>query len=449
MANLHMPYPKTQQELLAEYASNAGINTRVRRFAKSTPARGVYEARRRRDRLAAAAESGIPLDRVEFVEHHTAHAAAAYYGWGRYDDEVLVLTNDGAGDGLCASVSIGEERGRLRRISEVQEAESIGNIYAVVTFLMGMVPLEHEYKLMGMAPYAPDKGRDQVVEQLRPLMEFLPTDGMRWKRRNGLPATYYSYDFLREKLALKRFDWICAGLQAWVEEMLVEWTRNCIRKTGIPRVALSGGVFMNVKANKMISELPELEELFVFPSCGDETNAIGAAYWLEARGGTDGSAIPPLRDLYLGPTYDDDEVMSALNSRAGRTWSHRRSDNIGTEAAELLANGEIVARCSGRAEFGARALGNRSIMADPSRPEVIRIINEMIKSRDFWMPFAPAILEHRADDYLINPKSIFAPYMILSFDTTSRVKEMEAAVHPYDLTARPQISPTRMESRLL
>ena len=101
----------------------------------------------------------------------------------------------------------------------------------------------------------------------------------------------------------------------------------------------------------------------------------------------------------------------------------------------------MVARSTGPAEFGARALGNRSILADASRPEVVRVINEMIKSRDFWMPFAPAILESRAADYLVNPKGLAAPYMVLSFDSTPAAQDLLAAMHPYDLTLRPAVIP--------
>lgn len=438
LANLHMPAPKNRAQLLEEYRTAASLAMRARRLARHTPLRDLYARGRRAERLAQIEAARLPADRVHFVEHHTAHAAAAYYGWGRHDEPVLVLTNDGAGDGLCASVNVGGG-GRMLRLTAVPDAESLGNIYAVVTFLMGMVPLEHEYKLMGMAPYAPNAGRDAVLAGLRPLMRFVDR-GVRWRRAPGVPETYYSLSLLRETLALRRFDWICAGLQAWVEEMLVAWVRNCIRATGIRKVALGGGVFMNVKANKAIADLPEVEDLFVFPSCGDETNAVGAAYWVEAGDGVDGSHIPPLRDVYWGPAANEAHIAETLCRRsADGRWTYEKCADIAERVAALLAAGEIVARCSGPAEFGARALGNRSILADASRPEVVRVINDMIKSRDFWMPFAPAVLAERAHDYLVNPKGLFAPYMILSFDTTAAVDDLRAAIHPYDRTARPEV----------
>ena len=131
----------------------------------------------------------------------------------------------------------------------------------------------------------PRAGGTGCWDDLRRLMTFAADGGLTWRRTDGCPETYYSYNFLKRLFELKRFDWICAGLQAWTEEMLSTWVRNCIAGTGIRSLALSGGVFMNVKANKAISELPEVGRLFVYPSCGDETNAMGAAYWLESDEG--------------------------------------------------------------------------------------------------------------------------------------------------------------------
>jgi carbamoyltransferase len=426
----HMPTPKNREELLAEYREVDSAKVRARRLAGSIgPVRRAYEARRRDERRRAIEAAGFPASKMRFVDHHVAHAAAAYYGYGRYDEPVLVLTNDGAGDGLCATVSVGRD-GRLERIAAVPEAESIGNVYAVVTFMLGMVPLEHEYKLMGLAPYASRSAAEAVLADLDGLMRV---DGMTWARARRFPPTYYSYSALRELFEYRRFDAICAGLQLWVERMLVDWAHSSIRATGIRKLALSGGTFMNVKVNKLLAESPEVDDLFVFPSCGDESNSIGAAYAVEAEHGN--PRVPALRDLYLGPEATDEEIEREVPTG----MSVERPEDMERSIAELLARGEIVGRFAGRAEFGARALGNRSILADASRPDAVRVINDMIKSRDFWMPFAPAVLEERASDYLINPNGVAAPYMILSFDTTERRGELQAAIHANDHTARPQI----------
>ncbi len=437
-----MPTARSREQILSEYERTGALGTTLRRFVKRTAVKTIYDERRRAQRQRLAARFGFPEERVHFVDHHTAHAAGAYHGWGRYDEPILVLTNDGAGDGLCATVSVGEG-GRLRRLAAVPESESIGNVYAMITFLMGMVPLEHEYKLMGMAPYAPQQPSEQVARLFRALMEFRHDNPLVWERRNGCPETYYSYQFFRDLLQLKRFDVICGGLQRFTEDMLTTWARNAIRHTGIRKLALGGGVFMNVKANKAILELPEVDDLWVLPSCGDESSALATAWFWQAEQDLERGRLPqlaPLGDLYLGPAATRADEERALERYEATAWLDvETGGDLEARAAALLAAGSVVARCRGRMEFGARSLGNRAILADPTRPEVVRIINDMVKCRDFWMPFAPSVLEECAADYVLNPKGVPAPYMILSFDTTERVGEIAAAIHPYDRSARPQV----------
>jgi carbamoyltransferase len=147
-----------------------------------------------------------------------------------------------------------------------------------------------------------------------------------------------------------------------------------------------------------------------------------------------------ISDLYKGPEYSDTEIESELEGIAqSNKLEYMRDKNVEKSTAELLSENEIVARFSGRVEWGARALGNRSILANASDLSNIRYLNRAVKNRDFWMPFAPSILKEREDDYLMNPKQIAAPYMILAFDTTDKRKDIAAAIHPEDLTARPQV----------
>jgi carbamoyltransferase len=236
-----MPYPKDRQAIMAEYRKSGSLQMSVKKFLRHTYLKTAYQDKRRRGRVAALRRLGFADERVVFVDHHMAHAAAAYYGLGNFDEDILVLTNDGAGDGLCATINIGRD-GRIERIAEVPEAESVGNIYAMVTFILGMVPLEHEYKLMGMAPYAHVEQAKPVYESLRSLMEFDKANPMLWHRVGDCPETYFSYDFLSRRLELKRFDAVCAGLQHFTEDMLTTWVKNCIDKTGLRKLALSGGV---------------------------------------------------------------------------------------------------------------------------------------------------------------------------------------------------------------
>jgi carbamoyltransferase len=411
---------------------------RLKDVYRSTPLWKTRDHERWRRRVSGVLGLGVPEEKIVIVEHHMAHASAAYYGWARFDEDVLVLTNDGGGDSLCATVNIGRG-GQIQRIAEVHWWESIGMLYAMATCILGMVPLEHEYKLMGMAPYAEAKGAEKVFNDLKKLFEFDGPDGITWKRRKPYPESFATYEYLRQLFELRRFDWVCGGLQLFIEYFISEWVKNCIRVTGIKKVALSGGLFMNVKLNKVILELPEVDELFVFPSCGDETNALGAAYNAYAQYG-DLRSMRPLGNFYTGAEYDDEQIHQAIkNYPFKNSVSVQQPDCIEGEVAELLAKGGVVARFKGREEFGARAMGNRSILADPSRSDVVKVINDAIKSRDFWMPFAPSLLDRREADYFVNPKQMPAPYMIMGFDSTERVDELRAACHPYDLTVRPQV----------
>jgi carbamoyltransferase len=401
--------------------------------------RGDRVRERRRD---AVASLGFDPQRIRLVEHHTAHAASAYYGWGRFKEPILILTNDGMGDNISATVSIGQD-GRFERVASVPDTDSVAEIYALTTFLMGMVPLEHEYKLMGMAPYASPGQAGRVSAALAKLVEFDQQRGLTWHRREGVPPIASAHRYLEKLYGRRRFDYVCGGLQKFVEEFLVQWVRNAIRHTGVRKVALSGGIFMNVKANKLILEMDEVEDLFVFPSCGDETNAVGAAYWVyadECRKSGRALDIEPLRDLYWGQSFGDDAIERALTAFefANKIRVETPSD-IEQRVAELLAGGHVVARFNGRMEFGARALGNRSILANPADTRVIKTINDMIKQRDFWMPFAPSATVERIHDYVQKPKNVPAPYMILTFDSVpKKVPVFSAAIHPYDGTARPQ-----------
>jgi len=376
------------------------------------------------------AQWGFYPERVTFHNHHGTHATSAYCGLRADDGPYLVVTLDGGGDGLCGSVWTGEG-GRLRRLAVIDQRDSLGEIYAATTHLLGFMPLEHEYKLMGMAAYAEDQHARRIADIFSGYLE-LDEDSLRLRRLVPEPLTRLGPRLQRD-LARQRFDSVCAGLQLFTEEMMARWIRAWVRRTGIRRVLAAGGVFMNVKANKAISELEEVDTFQAFPSCGDESLALGAAW----RGALEAGDRPqPVRHLYLGstPTRDDCQQAAQVDG-----LSVECPGDMAGRVAELLADGEIVARAAGPMEFGARALGNRSILADPVHQDVVRVINQMIKKRDFWMPFAPVALRERADAYFHNPKDLPSPYMMNTFDSTQRRGEFMAAVHNADLTARPQL----------
>lgn len=378
-------------------------------------------------------ESGLKDVPISYYDHHLTHGATAYYGLrDNPNEKYLVLTCDGAGDLICASVRV-MGSGEIKEYAVTPWENSLGAIYSWITYLSGFVPLEHEYKLMGMAPYASEKA---AIETAKIFHSYLGLDetGLSLKRKM-LRRTNDIHARMISDLQGKRFDYICAGLQRFTEDILTEWTANAVKKTGVKKVLAAGGVFMNVKANKRIAELDEVESFEAFPSCGDETLPMGA-FWIEAAKQFGDETVPPLKHFYLGNEETEEEIEREVKASG---FEFEKPANIADRIAELLSNGEPVARCSGRMEFGARALGNRSILADPSNQDVVRVINQMVKKRDFWMPFAPMVLEERQHEYIHNPKNLRSPYMMMTFDTKDNFREFIAAVHNADLTCRAQI----------
>lgn len=381
----------------------------------------------------------ITENKIVVVEHHLAHAASAYYACPWINERVLVLTCDGSGDGICATVNIGDT-GQLSRISQTENHASIGKIYSRITLLLGMKPWEHEYKIMGLAPYADEKGALKSYGVLNTLLE-VQDDSITFSRKSNL-STNFCYQYLKTELENHRFDWIAGAVQKLTEDLLIKWIRNAIKNTGIRKLACAGGVFMNVKANMLILEMDEVDSLFIFPSGGDESLAIGAAYSVYADYLSKiGQKIntTPISLVYFGPSYSNEEIEESVTS-LDDNYTVEYHDDINEYVAESLVKGDIIARFNERMEFGARALGNRSILADPSKYEKVREINMAIKQRDFWMPFAPTILSEKQDDLIINSKNVKVPFMTLAFRTRERAhKELVSAIHPYDFTARPQV----------
>ena len=435
----YMNYGQWQREtILRDYARCSSLGSRLKQPFKATAVDRAYQRRRAAERAGHLDAIGLRSGQLAPVEHHQAHAAAAYYTspWGKTGEKVLVFTCDGSGDRLSATVSLGEN-GKLARLAQISEHDSIGRVYGLITRWLGMCPMEHEYKVMGLAPYgANSRGAADVASALEALFEFT-ADGLEWRRRKGVPSLYAAGEFLRRLLEGRRFDWVAAGAQRFIETMLTRWIASAVRETGINRIACSGGVFMNVKANLAILELPEVESMFVFPSCGDESNSIGAACFAAAERG---ESIEPLGAIYYGEPITDLEAQEALtdSGRRGRVRFQWIAD-IERRVARELAQGRIVARAKGAAEFGARALGNRSILARADSPSAVRTINQAIKNRDFWMPFAPAVLAERAPRYYDKPKPVDSPYMMLAFRTRPESRAaLAGAQHPYDFTTRPQ-----------
>lgn len=409
----------------------------------SAGVRGLYRtsvsawrrSQTRRHELPILADLGIRPRAVYHLDHHACHAAAAFH-LRPWDEDAVVFTCDGLGDGLAATVWRGSG-GSLERLAAVSSVHSIGSMYSRVTRFLGLKPWEHEGKVMGLAPYA-DSAR--AADLAREFLGYIRVHGLEFRNELGCIGNEF-LAHLNRRHRNRRFDEVAYAVQHMTEVRLREWVESAVTTLGSRRACFGGGVFLNVKANAAIARSEEVDEPFFFPAPGDESIAVGAALLAEQRvEPRAGRWCEPMEDSYWGPDASDrlPEFVRGLDRSRYEVSEH--GDEIDAVVASLLAEGEVVARVEGRLEFGPRALGHRSILADPSRLEVVGELNRAVKNRDFWMPFAPAILEEAQEQFLVDPEGTASPYMMVAVPTRPDYRhEIQAAIHGADATARPQL----------
>ena len=400
------------------------------------PAQKVMHRSRKKDlHVSLLADIGINAP-VVYYEHHFLHAITAHLmcPWGK--EENLVITNDGSGDAVAATVSVGRGN-KLDRLATISNYNSLGELYTRVTQYLSMKPMSHEYKVMGLAAYAKEEYGKKAYELIRNWFRINPSNPLVFENHSGAWRWQYLEKLHELFFTRHRFDNISWAVQHLVEELQTEWIQGVVNHTGLRRVVLCGGVFLNVKANlKLLQEIENVDEIFFFPSGGDECLAMGAALQRSVELGCEETS--PLRDLYLGDEFSDEEIRPVLESYADRVEFVEPAD-IHEAIAEDLDKGLIMSLFQGRMEWGARALGNRSIIADGRKPDVMARINEAIKNRDFWMPFAPSVLAERVPDYFESPRDFFSPYMVMAFPSKPVAQnDLKAGLHPYDHTGRVQ-----------
>jgi carbamoyltransferase len=369
----------------------------------------------------------IDEEKIIHMEHDWGHAAYAFYGSPIRDDNTLIVTADAWGDDLSGTLSIySKEKGQIERVKEYNHKDfQLARIYRYTTLVLKMLANEHEYKVMGLASYY----NGPVIEQVEKVFDkILQTDGLEFIFNKDVLDIY---DYLKNNLKNFRFDHIAAGLQSFTEKILVDWFSSAISKYNANSVVFSGGVSMNVKANMKISQIPKIEKFFVCGAGTDETLPIGACYhWAEMNG----IQPKPLDTLYLGSNavYDENDI-SSLSQYTIKKF------NSEEQILEQILENKIIAVCRERMEMGQRALGNRSIIADPRTRFNVEKINNSIKKRDFWMPFAPVILSEYQDLLIENPKGVDSPFMTITFETKDGKNKFPAAVHQADGTTRAQL----------
>jgi carbamoyltransferase len=385
------------------------------------------------------------------VEHHRAHAASAFLVSAF--DEAAVLTLDGFGD--YASTLLGYGHGnRVGVLDRVLFPHSLGIFYTALTQWLGFPNYGDEGKVMGLAPYGDPELHLSRMRRIalshegrfRLGLEYFThhTQGVEMTWAEGSPAVSRIFGpRLEEELGPARpaggemetrhMD-VAASLQARLEELVLELCGSLARSTGSRNLCLAGGVALNAVANGRIRPETPFDELYVQPAAGDSGTAVGAAFhvWNESLDQPRGFVM---RHAYTGPRYDEGEIESALVT-AGLEASTVGDDVLYRMVAERIAAGAVVGWFQGRMELGPRALGNRSILADPRRVEMKDVLNARVKHREAFRPFAPSILAERTGEWF--DQSYTSPFMVLVYDVLPEKRALVPAVTHVDGTGRLQ-----------
>jgi carbamoyltransferase len=397
--------------------------TRALKYRMTEWAPGPISARISRLALERTiARHGFVRGSLRSVDHHRAHAAAA--AWASGFDDCAVLTIDGLGDGLSATISR-FDGGRLTRVTASPARHSIGVFFEHVTNVLNMRELEDEGKVMALADYAAPLEDDR-----NPLLALVRVE-------NGVIRTTLPGHALRPAIA--RVHWQFANEQfAYLAQRTVEHTvsalaRDAVRLAGSPRLALAGGVVSNVKATRRLRLLPDVDEVYVFPHMGDGGLPLGSAIDAAAAAGE------PLRidldRMDLGPAYDVSAIESALGAAKLRAW---RPPDVAAAAANILAAGRIVMWFQGGMEYGPRALGHRSVLARPDRPALRDRLNLVLKRRVWYQPFCPSMLASEAPKLLADWDGGRNRAMTMAYEVTPGARAQLAAVTSIDGSCRPQ-----------
>lgn len=370
--------------------------------------------------------------KVEYLEHHHSHAASAFLP--SPFDEAAVLTVDGVGEWTTNQMFKAENE-EIQPLKHIEFPDSLGLLYSTITAYLGFMVNNDEYKVMGLASY----GKPEYLEEFEELIE-INRDGS-----YSLNQEFFAFTRSKKMWSSKlekllgdpriegeikeRHQNIAATLQKVLEEVLMKQINYLYKITETENLCMSGGVALNSASNGKIREEMPFENIWIQPAAGDAGGAMGAAL---SR--SEGSKYT-MKNSYLGPEYGEKEVEKTLKERNADYQKKTREELI-ENIVERVRNGEIIGLHQGRMEWGPRALGNRSILADPRKEEIIDIINKKVKYREEFRPFAPTVLEEEASEYFdITGNS---PYMLFVFNADEERKEEIPAVTHVDDTSRIQ-----------
>ncbi len=379
--------------------------------------------------------------KLEFVHHHDAHSASAFYASGF--DEAMIITFDASGDGVSTQLSIGRNNS-MELFKRYYRPNSLGIFYSLFTQFCGFRRDSDEYKLMGLSAYG-DSSKFDLSQILvfnngelylnEKYIKAIPQGGGQPTRQEMAFSDELLNEFGSKRLKNdpfeKRYKDIAAAVQKQLEITIVEMVRYFHKETGIRKICLAGGVALNCLANQKIMNLEFIDEIFVQPASSDAGISLGAAMYAAAK---NNFPIVPMHSALFGMEFSNEEIEKTLRE-IGVEYS--KIDNPAQKAAELVSNNKVIGWFQGRMEFGPRALGARSILANPAMPDVKNIINSKIKYREDYRPFCPSVIEEESEKYFIG-KSKVSPFMNITFDVKEDMKKVIPGVVHADGTARIQ-----------
>lgn len=367
---------------------------------------------------------------VLMIEHHLSHAASSFLV--SPFQEAAILTIDGVGEWATATLGKGEGKG-IELYKEIRYPHSLGLLYSAFTYYLGFKVNSAEYKVMGLAPY----GRPLYVDKIRELIDVTEDGSFKLNMRYfayhyGLTMTNGNFDRLfgrpprKPESKLEQFHKdMAASLQRVTEEVVLRMTRHAHELTGSRNLCLAGGVALNCVANGRVLREGPFENIFIQPAAGDAGGAVGvASYIYHSLLGNDRKFR--WRHAYLGPSFSDEQIRAYLDS-IGASYQVLGRDELLERTAQAIIDQKVVGWFQGRMEFGPRALGNRSILADARNPKNKDVVNLKIKFRESFRPFAPSVLVERCSDYFeLDTES---PYMLLVGQVREDKRQIPSVTH--------------------
>ena len=374
------------------------------------------------DKLKQHDENFDNIKKINFSEHHYSHAASAFYP-SPFEDAV-VLTLDGVGEWATTTVAVGNQN-KLEILKEIHFPHSLGLLYSAFTYYTGFKVNSGEYKLMGLAPYGKPRFKDLIINKLLDLKEdgSFKLDMTYFNYATGLTMTNNKFSKLfgnpirdSKKDLLNNFHMdIASSIQAVTEEIILRLTKNIATKYKIKNLCLAGGVALNCVANGKILKEKLFENIWIQPAAGDAGGSLGAAlaYWHHELKMPRQDFKDQMRGSYLGPKFENNLIEEKLKSLKAN-FKKKDSKEIISITAKELSNEKTVGWFQGRMEFGPRALGGRSILADPRSEKMQKQLNLKIKFRESFRPFAPSVLREDVSDWF--ELDCDSPYMLLVAD---------------------------------